>query len=142
MEQTRYGVYQQPVEGARQSTRSMYVPAPGAQPVPEPRAPQVPDVHQGSPRLVLTRGPEAGKGFVLDEDLVTIGRDHANDIVIDDITVSKRHAEIRARGDRHVLQDGGSLNGTYLNRIPVDATELSENDEIWVGKARFVYRTT
>ncbi|MFC7344339.1 FHA domain-containing protein [Saccharopolyspora griseoalba] len=142
MEQTRFGAHQEPVEGARESTRSMSVPAPGAQPVPEPRAPQVPDVHQGKPRLVLTRGAEAGQGFVLDKDVTTIGRAHSNDIVIDDITVSNWHAQVRARGDRHVLVDGGSLNGTYLNRIPVDSTELSENDEIWVGKARFVYRTT
>ena len=91
---------------------------------------------------MLTRGPEAGSGFLLAADVTTIGRDHANDIVIEDITVSKRHAEIRARGDRHVLVDGGSLNGTYLNRMPVDATELSEGDEIWVGKARFANRTS
>ncbi|GAA2341374.1 hypothetical protein GCM10009854_17300 [Saccharopolyspora halophila] len=142
MEQTRFGVAQQPVEGARESTRSMPVPAPSAQPVPEPREPEVRDVHRGHPRLVLIRGPEVGNGYVLDKDVVTIGRASTNDIVLEDATVSSRHAEIRLRGDRHVLADGGSLNGTYLNRVPVDSTELSENDEIWVGKTRFAYRTT
>lgn len=142
MEQTRFGVAQQPVEGARESTRSMPVTAHHAQPVPEPREPEVRDVHQGRPRLVLTRGPQVGDGYVLDKDIVTIGRATSNDIVLEDVTVSNTHAEIRLRGDRHVLLDGGSLNGTYLNRSPVDATELSENDEIWVGKARFAYRTT
>ncbi|TWF93977.1 type III secretion system (T3SS) inner membrane Yop/YscD-like protein [Saccharopolyspora dendranthemae] len=90
---------------------------------------------------MINRGNAAGSGFVLQSERTTIGRDAISDIVVDDITVSKQHAEIRRRGNGFVLVDGGSLNGTYLNRLPVDIAELNEGDEIWVGKARFTYRT-
>lgn len=90
---------------------------------------------------MINRGNAAGSGFVLQGERTTIGRDAICDVVVDDITVSKQHAEIRRRGDSYVLVDGGSLNGTYLNRLPVDTAELREGDEIWIGKARFTYRT-
>ncbi|MEB3368595.1 FHA domain-containing protein [Saccharopolyspora mangrovi] len=104
-------------------------------------APRSADELSGKPRLMINRGNAVGSGFVLENDRTTIGRDTACDIVVDDITVSKSHAEIRRRGHSYVLVDGGSLNGTYLNRLPVDSAELHEGDEIWVGKARFTYRT-
>ncbi|MDI2031452.1 FHA domain-containing protein [Saccharopolyspora sp. TS4A08] len=104
-------------------------------------APRSADELSGKPRLMITRGNAVGSGFVLQAERTTIGRDAICDIVVDDITVSKEHAEIRRRGEAHVLVDGGSLNGTYLNRLPVDTAELHEGDEIWIGKARFTYRT-
>ena len=134
MEQTRIGTTAsnavQPQADAAQASAPHEVPVPRSA-----------DELSGRARLMINRGNAAGSGFVLQSERTTIGRDSISDIVVDDITVSKQHAEIRRRGDGFVLVDGGSLNGTYLNRLPVDIAELNEGDEIWVGKARFTYRT-
>ncbi|RRO14751.1 FHA domain-containing protein [Saccharopolyspora rhizosphaerae] len=132
MEQTRIGT--SAWNAGDQHARRASVP----HEVPAPRAA---DELSGKPRLVINRGNAVGSGFVLQGERTTIGRDSSSDIVIDDFTVSKHHAEVRRRGDDHVLVDGGSLNGTYLNRLPVDTAVLHDGDEIWVGKARFTYRT-
>ncbi|WP_223839314.1 FHA domain-containing protein [Saccharopolyspora pogona] len=118
--------------------RPWTVPAAAAQPVPAPRVPEEPS---GRARLVINRGPDAGTGFAISTPRTTIGRGRECDIVVDDITVSREHAELRRRDGRFVLVDGGSLNGTYLNRMPVECAELTDGDEIWVGKARFTFRT-
>lgn len=134
MEQTRIGTTaSNPVQPQADAAR-----ASAPHEVPAPRSA---DELSGRPRLMINRGNAAGSGFVLQSERTTIGRDAISDIVVDDITVSKQHAEIRRRGNGFVLVDGGSLNGTYLNRLPVDIAELHEGDEIWVGKARFTYRT-
>jgi pSer/pThr/pTyr-binding forkhead associated (FHA) protein len=91
-------------------------------------------------RLVLRRGPDAGAGFAIIAARTTIGRDRASDITFDDATVSRQHAEVHRVGDRYVIADAGSLNGTYVNRQPVERAELSEGDEIWVGKMRLTFR--
>jgi predicted component of type VI protein secretion system len=90
-------------------------------------------------RLVLRRGPDAGAGFVITAARTTIGRDRASDITFDDATVSRQHAEVHRVGDRYVIADAGSLNGTYVNRQPVERAELNEGDEIWVGKMRLTF---
>ncbi|MEV0703011.1 FHA domain-containing protein [Saccharopolyspora sp. NPDC050389] len=119
-------------------TRSWSVPAAAAQQVPAPRAPEE---HHGRARLVINRGPDAGTGFAIGITRTTIGRGRGCDIVVDDVTVSREHAELRREDGRYVLVDGGSLNGTYLNRMPVDSAELADGDEIWVGKVRFTFRS-
>lgn len=69
--------------------------------------------------------------------VVTVGRSPESDIVLDDVTVSRRHAEIE-RGERGFrIRDVGSLNGTYVNRVRVDAVDLRNGDEIQIGKYRF-----
>ena len=71
------------------------------------------------------------------EDVVTVGRGPESDIFLDDVTVSRKHAEIE-RGERgYRIRDVGSLNGTYVNRVRVDAVDLRNGDEIQVGKYRF-----
>jgi pSer/pThr/pTyr-binding forkhead associated (FHA) protein len=70
---------------------------------------------------------------------MAIGRHPECDIVVDDPTVSRRHAEVRREGGRYVLVDHGSLNGTYVNREPRDRALLADGDELWVGKARFTF---
>ncbi|MEV0082978.1 FHA domain-containing protein [Saccharopolyspora sp. NPDC050642] len=119
-------------------TRFWPVPATAGQQVPAPRAPEA---RSGRARLVISRGPDAGTGFTIGMPRTTIGRGRDCDIVVDDVTVSHVHAELREEGGRWVLVDGGSLNGTYLNRLPVDAAVLADGDEIWVGKVRFTFRT-
>jgi pSer/pThr/pTyr-binding forkhead associated (FHA) protein len=90
--------------------------------------------------LVVTRGPIAGSRFVLDSARTTAGRHPDSDIFLDDVTVSRRHAELR-RDDRgnYVVRDAGSLNGTYLNRTRVDEAQLADGDELQVGMFKLVF---
>ena len=89
--------------------------------------------------LVVKRGPNAGSNFVIDKDVTTAGRHPESDIFLDDVTVSRRHAEIRRRDDRFFVRDLGSLNGTYVNRERIESTRLSDGDELQVGKYRLAY---
>jgi pSer/pThr/pTyr-binding forkhead associated (FHA) protein len=73
------------------------------------------------------------------DEVVTVGRSAESDIFLDDVTVSRRHAEI-ARGESgYRIRDVGSLNGTYVNRVRVDAVDLRNGDEIQIGKYRFKF---
>jgi pSer/pThr/pTyr-binding forkhead associated (FHA) protein len=73
------------------------------------------------------------------EGVVTVGRTPQSDIFLDDVTVSRKHAEIE-RGERgYRIRDVGSLNGTYVNRVRVDAVDLRNGDEIQIGKYRFKF---
>ncbi len=74
----------------------------------------------------------------LRDEVVTVGRGQDSSIFLDDVTVSRRHAEI-VHGERggYRIRDVGSLNGTYVNRVRVDAVDLRNGDEIQVGKYRF-----
>ncbi len=73
------------------------------------------------------------------DEVVTVGRSPESNIFLDDVTVSRRHAEIE-RGERgYRIRDAGSLNGTYVNRVRVDAVDLRNGDEIQVGKYRFKF---
>jgi pSer/pThr/pTyr-binding forkhead associated (FHA) protein len=89
--------------------------------------------------LVVTRGPNSGSRFALDEDVVTAGRHPDSVIFLDDITVSRRHAEVRRGPDGYVVVDVGSLNGTYLNRQRVEESELHDGDELQIGTFKLVF---
>ncbi|MQA98940.1 MAG: FHA domain-containing protein [Actinobacteria bacterium] len=91
--------------------------------------------------LVVKRGPNAGSKFFLDQDGTEIGRHPDSDIFLDDITVSRRHAQIRREASGFTLVDVGSLNGTYINRERVEKTELRSGDEIQIGKFKLVFLT-
>jgi pSer/pThr/pTyr-binding forkhead associated (FHA) protein len=91
--------------------------------------------------LVVKRGPNAGSKFFLDTDVTQIGRHPDSDIFLDDITVSRRHAEIRRNDSTFGLHDVGSLNGTYVNRERVEKAELRSGDEIQIGKFKLVFLT-
>jgi hypothetical protein len=95
----------------------------------------------GSALLVVKRGPNAGSRFLLDQDVTTAGRHPDSDIFLDDVTVSRRHAEFRREGSGYTVHDVGSLNGTYVNREPIDAVSLTGGDEVQIGKFRLVYLT-
>jgi pSer/pThr/pTyr-binding forkhead associated (FHA) protein len=87
----------------------------------------------------VRRGPNAGSRFLLDKEVVTAGRHPESDIFLDDITVSRRHAEIRRGPDGFTVHDVGSLNGTYLNRERVEDGELVAGDELQIGKFKLVF---
>jgi len=95
----------------------------------------------GSALLVVKRGPNAGSRFLLDRPTTSAGRHPESDIFLDDVTVSRRHAEFRREGGEFVVVDVGSLNGTYVNREPVDTALLANGDEVQIGKFRLVFLT-
>ncbi len=92
------------------------------------------DVPPGVGVLVVTRGEAAGTRILLDQPVTTAGRHPDSDIFLDDITVSRRHAEIRREGEGYQVFDAGSLNGTYVNRERVDVVPLAHGDVLQVGK--------
>ena len=93
----------------------------------------------GSALLVVKRGPNAGSRFLLDQAVTTAGRHPESDIFLDDVTVSRRHAEFRKNRDSYEVVDVGSLNGTYVNREPKNSAVLANGDEVQVGKFRLVF---
>src|SRR3712207_5124853 len=93
----------------------------------------------GMALLVVRRGPNAGARFLLDHDVTTSGRHPDSDIFLDDVTVSRRHAEFHRDGGTFTVRDVGSLNGTYVNRERVEAATLSNGDEVQIGKFRLVF---
>jgi pSer/pThr/pTyr-binding forkhead associated (FHA) protein len=95
----------------------------------------------GSALLVVKRGPNAGSRFLLDQPRTSAGRHPDSDIFLDDVTVSRRHAEFRLEGSEFQVVDVGSLNGTYVNREPVDSAVLANGDEVQIGKFRLVFLT-
>jgi hypothetical protein len=97
------------------------------------------DLPEGTGMLVVKRGPNAGSKFVLDSDVTTAGRHPDSDIFLDDITVSRRHAEVARTAAGYVLRDVGSLNGTYLNRERIEESTLANGDELQIGKFKLVF---
>ncbi|MFY9921943.1 MAG: glycogen accumulation regulator GarA [Mycobacterium sp.] len=95
----------------------------------------------GSALLVVKRGPNAGSRFLLDQPTTSAGRHPDSDIFLDDVTVSRRHAEFRLENSEFQVVDVGSLNGTYVNREPVDSAVLANGDEVQIGKFRLVFLT-
>jgi len=93
----------------------------------------------GHALLVVQRGPGSGSRFLLDSDLVSAGRHPDSEIFLDDVTVSRRHAEFTRSGEGFTVSDVGSLNGTYVNRDRIDRVQLSDGDEVQIGKYRLVF---
>ncbi|MEP6760287.1 MAG: FHA domain-containing protein [Sporichthyaceae bacterium] len=93
----------------------------------------------GSALLVVRRGPNSGSRFLLDSDATTAGRHPSSDIFLDDVTVSRRHAEFARMDEGFTVRDVGSLNGTYVNRERIDEAALSGGDEVQIGKYRLIY---
>jgi FHA domain-containing protein/zinc ribbon protein len=89
--------------------------------------------------LLVRRGPNAGSRFLLDQETTSAGRHPESDIFLDDVTVSRGHAQFYRQGARFSVRDMGSLNGTYVNRQRIDETSLSSGDEVQIGKFRLVY---
>jgi len=97
------------------------------------------DFPSGVGLLVVKRGPNVGSRYALSGERTTIGRHPDSDIFLDDVTVSRRHAEIEQQGSTFSVSDVGSLNGTYLNRERLEHGELRSGDELQIGKFRLVF---
>ena len=131
--------------GEATSTISFGGPTKGSDQSPEERslsdadAAAVDALPAGSALLVVQRGPSAGSRFLLDTDVVSAGRHPDSEIFLDDVTVSRRHAEFRRGRSGYRVADVGSLNGTYVNRDRIDEVDLQGGDEVQIGKFRLVY---
>ena len=96
-------------------------------------------LQRGVASLVVRTGQQAGQAFALSDTLTRLGRHPDSEIMLDDITVSRRHAEVERTAGGYVLRDAGSLNGTYVNQQRVDEKQLDSGDELQVGKFRLVF---
>jgi pSer/pThr/pTyr-binding forkhead associated (FHA) protein len=94
---------------------------------------------EGPALVIRSGGGRTGEHFALERERTTIGRSPDCDIFLDDVTVSRRHAVALKQGDAFVIEDQGSLNGTFLNRRRIETAELSDDDELQVGKYRLVF---
>ena len=92
-----------------------------------------------SAMLIIHRGPNRGERFLINSSETSIGRASENDVVLDDVTVSRKHANIRRAGERFELIDLGSLNGTYVNNNSIARATLSSGDEIQFGKFHMLF---
>ena len=89
--------------------------------------------------LIVRKGPNAGARFLLDQDSTVAGRHPEADIFLDDVTVSRRHAEFVRHGSAFEVKDLGSLNGTYFDGVVVDHALLHDGAEVQVGKFRMTF---
>ncbi len=89
--------------------------------------------------LIVRAGAQAGARFSLDEPNTRLGRHPESEISLDDITVSRRHAEVERTPEGYVVSDAGSLNGTYVNQERIDKLLLRHGDELQIGKFRLVF---
>jgi len=110
----------------------------------EPEDEEAPSLEELGPDqalLVVKGGPTAGSTVLLDKDITRLGRSPDSDVFLNDITVSRRHAEVSREGSHFVIKDAGSLNGSYVNRERVDVAQLASGDELQVGKFKIVFYT-
>jgi pSer/pThr/pTyr-binding forkhead associated (FHA) protein len=97
------------------------------------------ELPRGVGMLVVKRGPNTGSRYVLESELTKAGRHPESDIFLDDITVSRRHAEFTTGEEGTTVRDVGSLNGTYVNRERIDEAKLASGDEVQIGKFKLLY---
>jgi pSer/pThr/pTyr-binding forkhead associated (FHA) protein len=97
------------------------------------------ELAEGTGVLVVKQGPDAGARFLLKDQVTTVGRHPDSDIFLDDITVSRRHAELERLERSYVIRDVGSLNGTYVNRQRTEESALAAGDEVQIGKFKLIF---
>ena len=98
------------------------------------------DVAAQSGALVIrSGGGRVGQSFPMAGEKMTIGRSPETDVFLDDVTVSREHATLVRRSGHWLLDDSGSLNGTYVNRQRVDSHKLADGDELQIGKYKLTY---
>jgi pSer/pThr/pTyr-binding forkhead associated (FHA) protein len=97
------------------------------------------ELPRGVGMLVVKRGSDEGIRFTIQAPILQAGRHPESDIFLDDITVSRRHAEFVTRDQQTLVRDVGSLNGTYVNRARIEEARLSSGDEVQIGKFKLLY---
>lgn len=99
----------------------------------------LPALAPGTGLFIVVRGPLAGARYVLDRHVTSIGRHPDADVLLDDVTVSRHHAEVRRFDDLMMLVDMGSLNGTYVGSHRVEEHPLTMGDKVQIGRFKLVY---
>jgi hypothetical protein len=94
---------------------------------------------KGPALVVRSGGGRAGESFFPDGERTLIGRSPECDVFLDDVTVSRKHAELVRDGETFTITDLGSLNGTFVNRKRIESTELEDDDEVQIGKYRLTF---
>ncbi len=94
---------------------------------------------EGKALVVRAGGGRQGETFPLQGDRIEIGRSPSADVFLDDVTVSRTHAVLSRDESGYVIEDSGSLNGTYVNRRRVEKATLEDGDEVQIGKYRLTY---
>ena len=94
--------------------------------------------HRAGARRALGRRM-AGQSFEPGDGRTLVGRSPECDIFLDDVTVSRQHAEIMREGDEFTIRDLGSLNGTFVNRRRIESAVLEDDDEVQIGKYRLTF---
>lgn len=89
--------------------------------------------------LRVVRGPQVGTIYKLDKDTITLGRNPQCDIFLNDMTVSRMHAQLDLSGGCFILKDVDSFNGVWVNNTNIDSKTLRSGDFIQIGKFAFVY---
>lgn len=97
------------------------------------------ELEPGQATLIVRNGPNPGMTLRVERGLTRLGRHPDSEIQLDDITVSRRHAEIEDDNGGFLVRDVGSLNGTYVNAERVDSAVLHPGDELQVGKFRMLF---
>jgi hypothetical protein len=105
----------------------------------DPLAAVVEGLSESNALLLVQRGPNAGSRFLLDAEVTSAGRAPDSDIFLDDVTVSRRHAEFIRAAQGFLVRDVGSHNGTYVNRQRIEEALLGDGDEVQIGKYRLVF---
>jgi FHA domain len=93
----------------------------------------------GPALVVRSGGGRAGESFEAIGDRALIGRSPECDVFLDDVTVSRRHAELTREGNVFTIRDLGSLNGTFVNRRRIESSVLEDDDEVQIGKYRMTF---
>jgi transcription initiation factor TFIIIB Brf1 subunit/transcription initiation factor TFIIB len=96
---------------------------------------------KGPALVVRSGGGRAGETFAPQSEVTTIGRSPDCGIFLDDVTVSRKHASLVHRNGEWLIEDAGSLNGTFVNRKRVESAALEDGDEIQIGKYRMTFLT-
>ena len=94
------------------------------------------------PSLSIIKGPQTGMSFDLDHPIITIGRDPANSVFLNDMTVSRRHARMDLSNLSNglvTIEDLGSLNGTWVDGAIISRAALSDGATVQIGTFRMVF---
>jgi hypothetical protein len=102
-------------------------------------APMREAIETDGPVLVVRKGPEVGERFYLDRPKLTVGRDPASGIFLNDITVSRVHAFLTLEGGEVSIEDAGSLNGVYVNGATVTRAVLRDCDSVQIGRFQMLF---
>jgi hypothetical protein len=97
------------------------------------------ELPRGVGLLIVKRGNDVGARFPLEPGVTRVGRHPESGIFLDDITVSRRHAEFVTQDQVTTVRDVGSLNGTFVNRERIEEARLSSGDEVQIGKFKLLY---